>query len=169
MAQYLELSSDIKNRIMDDRENHRVNPYAFGDEDVVRRHQGHDRVLLWRPPFVSDTEKILHCPYYSRYSDKTQVFSFYKNDDISRRAYHVQLVSRIGRNIGSVLNLNTDLIEAISLGHDIGHTPFGHDGERLLDKLYQGRTGRRFNHNVHSVRVLDKLICRNISDRKSVV
>lgn len=163
MAQYLELSSDIKNRIMDDRENHRVNPYAFGDEDVVRRHQGHDRVLLWRPPFVSDTEKILHCPYYSRYSDKTQVFSFYKNDDISRRAYHVQLVSRIGRNIGSVLNLNTDLIEAISLGHDIGHTPFGHDGERLLDKLYQGRTGRRFNHNVHSVRVLDKLICRNIS------
>lgn len=57
------------------------------------------------------------------------MFSFYNNDDLSRRALHVQLVSRIARNIGSVLGLNLDLIEAIALGHDIGHTPFGHAGE----------------------------------------
>lgn len=61
-----------------------------------------------------DIEKIMHLPYYNRYGDKTQVFSLYRNDDISRRAQHVQLVSRIARNIGNVLNLNQDLIEAIS-------------------------------------------------------
>ena len=76
----------------------------------------------------------MHLPYYNRYADKTQVFSFYNNDDITRRALHVQLVSRIARNIGSVLGLNLDLIEAIALGHDIGHTPFGHAGERFLDE-----------------------------------
>ncbi|MBR3598376.1 MAG: HD domain-containing protein, partial [Lachnospiraceae bacterium] len=101
--------------------------------------------------------------YYNRYSDKTQVLSCYKNDDISRRALHVQFVSRIARTIGATLGLNLDLIEAISLGHDIGHTPFGHAGERFLNTLYKGNTGRLFNHNVHSVRVLDKLIRRNVS------
>ena len=113
--------------------------------------------------FVRDIEKIIHRPYYNRYADKTQVFSFYKNDDITRRALHVQLVSRIARNIGNILGLNIDLIEAIALGHDIGHTPFGHAGERILNKIYNGRTGRYFNHNVHSVRVLDNLFARNIS------
>ena len=100
---------------------------------------------------------------YNRYADKTQVFSLYKNDDISRRSSHVQLVSRIARNIGSLLGLNTDLIESISLGHDIGHTPFGHAGERKLNELYFGSTGRYFNHNVHSVRVLDKIFPQNLS------
>ena len=123
----------------------------------------HDRANLWRPPFVRDIEKIMHLPYYNRYGDKTQVFSLYRNDDISRRAQHVQLVSRIARNIGNVLNLNQDLIEAISLGHDIGHAPFGHAGERILSALLRGETGRYFNHNVHSVRVLDVLGQRNIS------
>ena len=75
----------------------------------------------------------------------------------------MQLVSRIARNIGNVLNLNQDLIEAISLGHDIGHAPFGHAGERILSALLRGETGRYFNHNVHSVRVLDVLGQRNIS------
>jgi len=65
-------------------------------------------------------------PLYNRYNDKTQVFSFYNNDDITRRGLHVQLVSRISRNIGRMLGLNLDLIEAIALGHDVGHTPFGH-------------------------------------------
>lgn len=72
-------------------------------------------------------------------------------------------MSRIARNIGSILNLNVDLIEAIALGHDIGHTPFGHAGERILNEIYHDRTGKYFNHNVHSVRVLDNLFARNIS------
>ena len=163
MAKYHNLSKELQERILEDRREHKENPYAFRDEDIVRREPEHDKANIWRPAFVRDVEKILHLPYYNRYADKTQVFSLYRNDDISRRAFHVQLVSRIARNIGSVLGLNTDLIEAISLGHDIGHTPFGHAGERMLDELYHGQTGRYFNHNVHSVRVLDVLMQRNIS------
>ena len=85
---------------------------------------------------------------------KHRHFLFYKNDDISHRALHVQLVSRIARNIGRMLGLDPfDLIEAVALGHDIGHTPFGHAGEKFLNKSYHANTGRYFNHNVHSVRV----------------
>lgn len=133
------------------------------EDTAIRRNTDHDKASLWRPSFVRDAEKILHSPYYNRYADKTQVFSLYRNDDISHRALHVQLVSRIARNIGVLLGLNLDLTEAIALGHDIGHTPFGHAGERFLNELYNGVTGRYFNHNVHSVRVLDKIFNLNIS------
>lgn len=163
MANYISLSNELQERMREDQARHWVNPYAFSDENIVRRATDHDKATLWRPAFVRDVEKIMHVPYYNRYSDKTQVFSFYHNDDISRRAFHVQLVARIARNIGKALGLNVDLIEAISLGHDIGHTPFGHAGERILSKLYYENTGRYFNHNVHSVRVLDGIIHRNIS------
>ncbi|MGN0159967.1 MAG: deoxyguanosinetriphosphate triphosphohydrolase family protein [Lachnospiraceae bacterium] len=163
MANYHSLSKELQERMEENIHNHWENPYAFRDEDVVRRLAGHDEPRLWRPTFVSDVEKILHNPYYNRYSDKTQVLSCYKNDDISRRALHVQLVSRVARNIGRMLNLNLDLIEAAALGHDIGHTPFGHAGERFLNELYHEHTGRLFNHNVHSERVLDKIIKRNVS------
>lgn len=163
MANYNLLSKDLVLRIEEDRNNHIENPYAFKDESVARRDENHDKANIWRPAFVRDIEKIMHIPYYNRYSDKTQVFSFYKNDDIQRRAVHVQYVSRIARNMGQVLGLNCDLIEAIALGHDIGHTPFGHAGERMLSKLYREETGRYFNHNVHSVRVLDQIFKRNIS------
>lgn len=163
MPHYNDLSKELQERILDDRKNHRDNPYAFLNEDVLRRNMSHDKNKLLRPAFVRDCEKIMHLPMYNRYADKTQVFSLYKNDDISRRSSHVQLVSRIARNIGSLLGLNTDLIESISLGHDIGHTPFGHAGERKLNELYFGSTGRYFNHNVHSVRVLDKIFPQNLS------
>ena len=163
MPHYNDLSKELQERILDDRKNHRDNPYAFSNEDVLRRNMIHDKNKLLRPAFVRDCEKIMHLLMYNRYADKTQVFSLYKNDDISRRSSHVQLVSRIARNIGSLLGLNTDLIESISLGHDIGHTPFGHAGERKLNELYFGSTGRYFNHNVHSVRVLDKIFPQNIS------
>lgn len=160
---YHKLSKEIQERIIEDKKANRMNPYRCNDEDIIRRNREHDIPNLWRPAFVRDIEKIMHLPYYNRYADKTQVFSFYHNDDITRRALHVQLVSRIARNIGSVLGLNLDLIEAIALGHDIGHTPFGHAGERFLDELLKKETGRSFNHNVQSARVLDKLFARNIS------
>ena len=159
---YHKLSEQLQQRIIEDKNRGWKNPAACRDEEVVRR-QDRDKANLWRPAYVRDVEKIIHSPYYNRYTDKTQVFSFYQNDDISRRALHVQLVARIARNIGRVLGLNEDLIEAISLGHDIGHTPFGHAGERILSRLYQEHTGRYFNHNVHSVRVLDGMFDRNIS------
>lgn len=160
---YEKLSDSMIKRIEDDRRAGFQNPYACTNDKVIRRNPDRDKANLWRPAFVRDIDKIVHSPYYNRYADKTQVFSFYKNDDITRRALHVQLVSRIARNIGSILGLNVDLIEAIALGHDIGHTPFGHAGERILSRIYQERTGRYFNHNVHSVRVLDNLFARNIS------
>lgn len=163
MANYHNLSKNIQERICEDRAKSWINPYAFKNEDVIRRDMSHDKANLWRPSFVRDCEKIMNVPFYNRYSDKTQVFSLYRNDDISRRAYHVQLVSRIARNIGNMLGLNTDLIEAISLGHDIGHTPFGHAGERKLNELYSKETGRFFNHNIHSVRVLNTIFPLNMS------
>ncbi len=132
-------------------------------KEVLRRNPLRDHARLTRPCYARDIDKILHHPYYNRYTDKTQVFSFFKDDDITRRALHVQLVSRIARNIGRLLGLDLDLIEAIALGHDMGHTPFGHAGERLLGDIYHKRTGRFFNHNVHSVRVLDKIFNLNIS------
>lgn len=136
---------------------------ACENSKVIRRDNTRDYGSLWRPAFSRDVDKIMHSAFYNRYADKTQVFSFYKNDDITRRALHVQLVSRIARTIGQVLGLNLDLIEAIALGHDIGHTPFGHAGEDFLNKLYLSETGRAFNHNVHSVRVLDGIFRYNIS------
>lgn len=140
-----------------------ASPYAFEDINAIRRDNTHDKPDDVRTPFIRDSDKILHCPFYNRYADKTQVFSFYKNDDISRRALHVQLVSRIARTIGRALGLNLELIEAIALGHDIGHTPFGHAGESFLDEVYFTHTGRHFAHNIHSVRVLDKIFPYNIT------
>ncbi len=160
---YTSLSESLQEKIQRDREESRVNPYFCPDSAAIRRDPERDKPNLWRPAFVRDIEKILHLPFYNRYADKTQVFSFYHNDDITRRALHVQLVSRIARNIGQILGLNLDLIEAISLGHDIGHTPFGHAGERFLNELLYEQTGRYFAHNVHSVRVLETLFARNIS------
>ncbi len=163
MLNYESLSEILEKEIISDRKNGYVSPYRFCDEKIIRRDNNKDRANIIRPAFVRDTEKIVYCPYYNRYADKTQVFSFYKNDDITRRGLHVQLVSRIARNIGSVLGLNLDLIEAISLGHDIGHAPFGHAGERFLDLIFHSHTGRHFSHNIHSVRVLDKIFPYNIS------
>ena len=137
---------------------------AFRDSEVIRRRNlAKDTATVWRPTFVHDIDKIMHCPFYNRYTDKTQVFSLWKNDDITRRSLHVQLVSRISRTIGTVLHLNLDLIEAIALGHDLGHPPFAHTGESYLNDLYFKHTGRHFFHNVHSVRVLDRIYPYNIS------
>ncbi len=160
---YNDLSKELQERILEERVRGYVNPYRTSDEDAIRRKQDWDKNKLLRPAYIRDIEKIMHTPYYNRYADKTQVFSFYKNDDITRRALHVQLVSRIARNIGGLLGLNVDLIEAIALGHDIGHTPFGHAGERYLSECLQEHAGQYFNHNVHSVRVLDEIMNRNIS------
>ncbi len=139
-------------------------PYACRNAQAVRRYRSsrYDGEVL-RSQFSVDADKIIHSPFFNRGSDKTQVFSFFKNDDITRRAAHVQLVSRIARTIGRALRLNLDLIEAIAIGHDIGHTPFGHKGEHFLNELYHAGTGRFFNHNVHSVRVLQILSGCNLT------
>lgn len=160
---YQSISSALQKRIEEDVASGTHGALAFRDENATRRDSTRDCGSLLRPTFVRDAEKILHSPFYNRYADKTQVFSLYKNDDISRRALHVQLVSRIARNIGRVLGLNLDLIEAIALGHDIGHTPFGHAGERFLSDEVSFHTGKIFLHNVQSVRVLDGIFPFNVT------
>ncbi|MGN0037719.1 MAG: deoxyguanosinetriphosphate triphosphohydrolase family protein [Coriobacteriales bacterium] len=142
-----------------------LSPHACHDSQALRERQEHYQdpdVYLGRPPFVVDVEKIVHNPFYSRCADKTQVFSLVRNDDITRRSFHLQVVSRVGRTIGMALGLNLDLIEAIAVGHDLGHTPFGHEGERILSGIYHRHTGRYFNHNVHSVRLLRTMAQANL-------
>ncbi|MBQ8374060.1 MAG: HD domain-containing protein [Clostridia bacterium] len=164
MANYETLSAERTQQMEREFSDGNFARVACLEEHALRRNtKTHDGATILRPAFIRDVDKILNCPYYNRYSDKTQVFSLYKNDDITHRSLHVQLVSRIARTIGRALHLNLDLIEAIALGHDIGHTPFGHTGERFLDELYRAHTGRRFSHNIHSVRVLDRIFPLNIT------
>jgi dGTPase len=111
----------------------------------------------YRQTYALDTDRILHSRAYTRYIDKTQVFYLIRNDHITHRVLHVQLVSKIARTIGRFLGLNEDLIEAIALGHDIGHTPFGHDGERFLSKLCHQSGIGHFLHNVQSIQFLDRV------------
>lgn len=110
-----------------------------------------------RTPFFRDIDKIVYSLSYTRYMDKTQVFSFNDNDNISKRMTHVQMVSKIARTIGRALRLNEDLIEAAALGHDLGHVPFGHVGERILNDLSLQYNEGYFNHNIQSVRTLMNL------------
>ena len=111
----------------------------------------------YRQAYALDTDRILHSMAYARYIDKTQVFYLIRNDHITHRVLHVQLVSKIARTIGRFLHLNEDLIEAIALGHDIGHTPFGHDGERYLSRLCADAGIGHFLHNVQSIQFLDRV------------
>ncbi len=108
----------------------------------------------FRTPFFRDIDKILYSLSFQRYMDKTQVFSFKDNDHLTKRMIHVLYVSKIARTIGRRLGLNEDLIEAGALGHDLGHTPFGHVGEAILNEISLNAGCGYFNHNVHSVRLL---------------
>lgn len=126
-----------------------LSKYATFDKDAIRIK---DEKIDIRPEFFHDIDRIIHSLSYTRYIDKTQVFSFNDNDHLSKRIIHVQLVSKIARTIARALSLNEDLTEAIALGHDIGHTPIGHVGESLLNELSIRETGKMFNHNIHSVR-----------------
>lgn len=116
-----------------------------------------------RTVFSKDTDRIIHSMSYTRYIDKTQVYSFIENDHITHRVLHVQLVSKIARTIGKILNLNLDLIEAIALGHDVGHTPFGHTGEKFLNDICIKEDIGYFKHNAQSVRALKDIENVNIS------
>ena len=157
------LSVELSIQIENEKTNRTYIDRSFPDNMAIRRFSNGAPTPVWRPKFAKDIDRIMYSPYYNRYTDKTQVFSLIKNDDITRRSLHVQLVSRIARTIGRALNLNLDLIEAIALGHDIGHTPFAHTGEVFLNDLYNQHTGRYFSHNIHSVRVLDKIFPMNLT------
>ncbi|CAK8712797.1 Dgt: deoxyguanosinetriphosphate triphosphohydrolase-like protein [Candidatus Electrothrix laxa] len=136
-------------------EKSRFSRLACLSQDGIRRKQ--ENRPGYRQPFAKDADRILHSKAYTRYIDKTQVFSLIDNDHITHRVLHVQLVSRIARTAGRFLGLNEDLIEAIALGHDIGHPPFGHEGEHILDRLCRAHGLPGFRHNIQSVQFLDKI------------
>jgi dGTPase len=140
---------------LDRRDDARLSPHATRNAAAVRRSEEEALADGYRQAFSVDVDRILYSRAYARYIDKTQVFYLIRNDHITHRVLHVQLVSKIGRTIGRFLGLNEDLIEAIALGHDIGHTPFGHDGERFLSELCVEHGIGTFHHNVQSVRFLD--------------
>jgi dGTPase len=142
---------------LDRKEEERLSPFACLSRNALRKTSEEMILAGHRQNFSLDADRILHSLAYSRYIDKTQVFYLIKNDHITHRVLHVQLVSKISRTIGRLLGLNEDLIEAIALGHDIGHPPFGHDGERFLSELCQGVGLGYFFHNVQGVRFLQHI------------
>lgn len=142
---------------LDQREKSFLSPLAAFNKSAQRRLIEERSTQGYRQAFSQDVDRILHSRAYTRYIDKTQVFYLIENDHITHRVLHVQLVSKIARTIGRFLGLNEDLIEAIALGHDIGHTPFGHDGESFLSKLCRENGIGNFHHNLQSVQFLDRV------------
>lgn len=140
---------------LNNEERGRLAAHATLSTQGLRRH--HEDLTGYRQHFALDADRILHSRAYTRYIDKTQVFSCVANDHITHRVLHVQLVARVARTIGRFLRLNEDLIEAIALGHDIGHPPFGHTGEHFLSHLCLEHGLPPFQHNIQSVRFLDQL------------
>jgi len=132
-------------------------PLGARSKDAVRRFAEKRIEVGHRQNYAVDSDRILHSLSYTRYIDKTQVFYLVDNDHITHRVLHVQLVSKISRTIARFLGLNEDLIEAIALGHDLGHCPFGHDGETYLSELCEAHGIGPFQHNLQSVRSMDKI------------
>lgn len=157
MDTFKDQNLNIISLALNERETEILSPVATLSVTGVRRFHDVRLEKGYRQTFSVDVDRILHSRAYTRYIDKTQVFYLIHHDHITHRVLHVQLVSKIARTIGRYLGLNEDLIEAIALGHDIGHTPFGHDGERFLSDLCRASGIGDFHHNVQSVQFLDRV------------
>lgn len=157
MDTFKDQNLNIISLALKERETEILSPMATLSDTGVRRLQDARLEEGYRQTFSVDVDRILHSRAYTRYIDKTQVFYLIHHDHITHRVLHVQLVSKIARTIGRYLGLNEDLIEAIALGHDIGHTPFGHDGEKFLSELCRASSIGDFHHNVQSVQFLDRV------------
>ncbi len=134
------------------REREYLSPFAALSENSRGRDRDEPQCDI-RPVYQRDRDRILHSKSFRRLKDKTQVFLSPKGDHYRTRLTHVLEVSQIARTIAKALRLNEDLTEAIALGHDLGHTPFGHAGERMLNEIVVGG----FSHNEQSVRIVEKL------------
>ena len=159
-----------------------LSEYATKDDEGIRLFPINDD---FRKCFARDIDRIINFASFTRYMNKTQVFSFKSNDNVQTRIVHVLLVSKISRTIGRELGLNEDLIEAISLGHDIGHIPIGHVGEKILNDISIRELDETFMHNIEGVRnymyleqngkganltiqVLDGILCHNGENLKNI-
>lgn len=135
---------------LEDRELKNLSCYASFSKYTKGRQRKEQECDI-RPAFQRDRDRVIHSKAFRRLKQKTQVFLFPKGDHYRTRLTHTLEVSQIARTIAKALRLNEDLTEAIALGHDLGHTPFGHAGERALNEVY------RFVHNEQSLRVVDHL------------
>ncbi len=140
---------------MRDREEADLSPLATRSYPAARSSEEPECGL--RTPFQRDRDRIVHCKAFRRLKHKTQVFVLPVGDHYRTRLTHTLEVTQISRTVARALRLNEDLTEAIGLGHDIGHPPFGHIGEEALDDCLRERFGERFWHNEHSLRVVDVL------------
>lgn len=146
-----------------------LHPDATRSAGAVRRHPEQDNPDDYRTPFQHDRDRIIHCLAFKRLKEKTQVFAPERSDHLRNRLAHTMEVTQLARTAARALNLNEDLTEAIALGHDLGHAPFGHSGEFVLDRILTGEipitemdeTARKqtggFKHNYQSVRISDTL------------
>jgi len=146
---------EITNEILS-REEQNFSPFATRDSQALRKIPAPDYL---RSNFAKDRDRIIYSGAFRRYIGKTQVFYFANllDEQISNRSNHAVQVSQIARTIGKMLGINLDLIEAIALGHDLGHTPFGHDGEDFLSQLCKANGIGEFHHNVQSLYVVDRI------------
>ncbi len=135
-------------------ESKRLAPYAMYSRDTKgRRHSEPEHP--YRTAFQRDRDRIIHCSAFRRLEYKTQVFVYHEGDYYRTRLTHTLEVAQISRSAARVLGLNEDLSEAISLAHDLGHSPFGHSGEKILNELMEGYGG--FEHNKQSLRIVDHI------------
>jgi dGTPase len=139
-----------------------LSPLAARSYPAVRERPEGDCGL--RTPFQRDRDRIVHCKAFRRLKHKTQVFVAPEGDHYRTRLTHTLETTQISRTVARALRLNEDLTEAIGLGHDLGHPPFGHIGEDVLDRCGRERFGRAFRHNEHSLRVVDVLERLNLTD-----
>jgi dGTPase len=138
-----------------EQEEQLLSPQAARSYPARRAHEERDCSL--RTPFQRDRDRIVHCKAFRRLTHKTQVFVAPQGDHYRTRLTHTLEVTSISRTVARALRLNEDLVEAIGLGHDLGHPPFGHLGEEVLDGCLKERFGRDFRHYEHSLRVVEHL------------
>ena len=139
-----------------------LSTYATPNNAAIRNYPEKDR--RFRAPFALDRDRIIYSGAFRRYTGKTQVvyFASILDEQLTSRSIHTLSVAQVARTIGRLLNLNLDLIEAIALGHDLGHPPFGHDGEKYLSQVSIDYGLGQFHHNLQSLRVVDIISKRGI-------
>jgi dGTPase len=149
--------ADAFEQRMREHEGRWLSPLAVRSyETRGRAHEDEEECRL-RTPFQRDRDRIVHSKAFRRLKHKTQVFISPRGDHYRTRLTHTLETAGISRTVARALALNEDLTEAIALGHDLGHPPFGHTGEQVLDEILLERFGRRFRHNEHSLRVVETL------------
>ncbi len=151
--EFLQKIADEKNK----QEEGILSPFATPNSDAIR--QNSEKEIHFRPPFALDRDRIFYSGAFRRYTGKTQVIYFVSllDEQLTSRILHTLSVAQISQTIGRFLSLNTDLINAIALGHDLGHPPFGHDGEKFLSEISRHYGLGHFHHNIQSLRVVDRI------------